>query len=546
MTHLVGNDPILVPLLALLLAVPAYAEIHFRLPGIPGRLFQREPELIFDLPFRTVAGEPVPLFLFVKDADDYPVQIHGVEVTVEAENGKIRTHRFPFQKEIRQPFFWTAFQLPDSLFAGGCRFLVTAALNYSCRGKIKRLFQDNYRGIPHPPFQLEIGSPLPSDGNWYWGDMHVHSNYTADEIEFGAPAEAALLAAQSLGLHFLAITDHSYDFDWNGLVNPAKNIHAPKWDQFQAEIRRLNQRYPEFVLLAGEEVSAGNSRGGNVHYLVVGNSGFIPGDGDGKIALPGARPSLSISDIGVLRSRESISIAAHPLETPPLSQRLLLRRDRWYWEDLTHRDVDYWQILNGEMNMLFYQGMELWKEALLQGRRVGLVAGNDAHGNFNCFRQIRIPFLKMVRENYHLMGRVRTALCIDGAVTSHSVQSALRKKRVIISDGPFGDVQIRGPEGRCYLLGSTVPAHVENQIIIRAISSPDYGELEEIRLLAGNSQTGSEKETKWKSPGGYRWIKNLQLPLSEQIGYIRLEVGTKKGSRSYQAFSNPIWFSTIN
>ncbi|MCB0292329.1 MAG: hypothetical protein KDH97_18890, partial [Calditrichaeota bacterium] len=39
-------------LAALLLLVWGYAEIHYRLPGIPSRLFKKEPEIIFDLPFR--------------------------------------------------------------------------------------------------------------------------------------------------------------------------------------------------------------------------------------------------------------------------------------------------------------------------------------------------------------------------------------------------------------------------------------------------------------------------------------------------------------
>ena len=60
-----------------------YAETHFRLPGIPSRYFQKAPEIIFDLPYRCVLGKQIPLFLFVKDADQFPIKLCNIEVSIK-------------------------------------------------------------------------------------------------------------------------------------------------------------------------------------------------------------------------------------------------------------------------------------------------------------------------------------------------------------------------------------------------------------------------------------------------------------------------------
>ena len=45
-----------------------YAETHFRFWIPLSRYFQREPELIFDSPWRLEPGQPLTLFLVIKDA----------------------------------------------------------------------------------------------------------------------------------------------------------------------------------------------------------------------------------------------------------------------------------------------------------------------------------------------------------------------------------------------------------------------------------------------------------------------------------------------
>ena len=76
-------------LLYLILAILAYAEIHFRFPFLPSRLYQKEPEIIFDLPFRAKLNDAVPLFLFVKDAHRFPVKLIELHLEVMDFHGNL-------------------------------------------------------------------------------------------------------------------------------------------------------------------------------------------------------------------------------------------------------------------------------------------------------------------------------------------------------------------------------------------------------------------------------------------------------------------------
>jgi len=66
----------MVPLIGL------YAETHFRFRIPFSRYFKREPELIFDTPWRLEPSQKLSIFLVVKDAHLYPVKLESVEIKV--------------------------------------------------------------------------------------------------------------------------------------------------------------------------------------------------------------------------------------------------------------------------------------------------------------------------------------------------------------------------------------------------------------------------------------------------------------------------------
>jgi hypothetical protein len=526
----------------LLLPFLAYAEIHFRFPFLPSRLFQKEPEIIFDLPHRGQQGEEIPLILLIKDAHRFPVQIADLQVILtNSKNQESVVLNFPLNIEIKEKFYLKIIPLEPANFPQAGEYQLSAKLNYCDSAKNKRtIVQDNYKSIPHPPFHIFISRDLlPCLDDWYWGDLHVHSNYTDDQVEFGAPIEAAVAAAKSIGLDFIAITDHSYDLDddpENCLVN---RPDIPKWNSFQLEVKRLQSEQKNFVIIPGEEVSAGNHRHKNVHCQILNDPQFHPGNGDSAERLFRHRPTMMLNELLERKASSALSIAAHPREVPPFSQRLILGRGSWDEKDCLNTALDALQILNNGSEKSFYKGLELWKQLLLSGRKIGIVAGNDAHGNFNCFRQIAIPFLKMVYHRKHLFGQARTAVKCK-LLNTPSIIEAIRQLRVVISNGPFAIMEVKGDQPA--ELGNSIPFNPESRLLIHGKCIPEYGHWKELRICLGNYQ---QKEERIKTIPITQ--AKLEIVMEYSLAdlaadYIRLEAYSQRNQYKYFCLTNPIWF----
>jgi hypothetical protein len=519
-----------------------YAEIHFRVPFVPSRLFKKEPEIVFDLPHRGKIDQQIPLFLFIKDAERFPIILEQLTIEITprntAESIRLETD---LNQQIRSKFFSWTFQIPAHHFPKAGHYRVTAELTFQGPKKQAKIRQDNYRGIPHDPFSIYISDePLPTLPNCHWGDLHIHSNYTDDQVEFGAPIRETAQCARALGLEFIAITDHSYDLD-DKVDNYLENDpYLKKWQNFIKEAERTDTYFTDMVVLGGEEVSAGNHRNENVHCLILGNNSFYHGTGDGGELLFYNLPTLSLerlfNEIG--DSQESVIIAAaHPFDKPPYTQKKLLNRGYWQQADLSHKELDYWQIFNGRRDKYFQQGLEEWKKALLSGQRIGILGGTDAHGNFNCYRQISIPFLSMIKHNEQLLGQTRTGVFSEKPLNRATLLGALKKKRVIVSNGPAGAISIQQKE-KIYHIGDEAKARIPLTLRITAGSSREFGPLSTIDLYFGSIKEKKERrESISLKPGSYKLEKEMEMAEGLTAGYVRAEVKTEKNI----CLTNPIW-----
>ena len=523
-----------------------YAEIHFRIPGIPGRLFKKAPEIIFDLPHRAQNDAAIPLFLFIKDAHRFPVELLELEVDICLPNQKksLKTWRINLNQSVREKFFSRVFLMPPDHFSLGKHTLI-ATLTYRVGAKTYRLRQDNYSHIPHHPFSIYIADePLPSLPGLQWGDLHIHSNYTDDAVEFGAPIRETALCARVLGLDFIAITDHSFDLDNDPDDYFKKDPQLRKWQHFQREIKQLNEEFHDVTILPGEEVSTGNSRGQNVHCLLIGNRNFYPGCGDSGDKIFNHRPTTMLPElIKNVRQNEqnALIIAAHPFDEPPFSNRIILNRGRWHPKDLQRKALDFWQILNGRVDKYFHKGLAAWKKSLLAGNKTGIISGTDAHGNFNCFRQIKTPFFKMIYHREQLLGQTRSGVFSEKPLTHANLTDILRKKRVIISNGPAAALTVLQTDQKKNI-GDTIKSNTHFQIDLAAASSKEFGYLHKIKLITGDFHSG--KEIVREINPGYQAFHFGDVICFEdglKSGYIRLKVQTTKNQRQNFCLTNPIW-----
>jgi hypothetical protein len=516
-SELIGLNEIwnLLPLTAL------YAETHYRFPLFPFSLYyRRQPEIIFDAPHRIQPGAPLPVTLIVKDADKFPIELEGIKFEFHGQIGFHHDLTFPLTEKIDSRLWHTVF-FSDTTDIPPGDTLLDCSLTFKSRGKRRRINNDNHVGLSHRPlgfFRAE--HPLPLLPGWSAGELHCHTTFGPDYVEFGAPLEAIQKSAEAIGLGWAALTDHSYNLDDMPGDYLTSDPNLTKWNQLWEEAERLSLN-GTVTLLPGEELTCRNSRGRNVHLLLLGNREFLHGTGDGAEKWLRTRSEYSIREALEKISDDAFAAAAHPLvPTPPL-ERLLVGRGEWSEEDLSHPRLDGWQILNGDWGVDFERGMNAWRKALAGGKPVRILGGNDAHGNFNRFRQVRLPMVRLWEHRRNIFGRFRTLVsCKDRQ--SETILQALKSAPSAVSDGPF--VELKTSEGTG---------------LVRWLTTPEFGSPTDLKVIEVHYD-GSTCDLPITTAAG-RFSGEATFPLKPVTTYLRAEIttGTNAG-QVHRCFTNPV------
>ncbi|HLP18220.1 MAG TPA: CehA/McbA family metallohydrolase, partial [Bacteroidota bacterium] len=490
--------------------------------------------------------------LLVKDADLYPASI--ITVTADVFHNGIHRTTIILHDAKRgdgwnadAKFWWKLMHIPftdeiETLYG----FLdVQIMVQYSIGGMVRECRNDNYRSSSKRNYRVYRASdPMPSLPGWHQGDAHTHSSYTEDQVEFGAPMAASIDLCRAMGQSFYCVTDHSYDLD-DSIESYLKNDpDLPKWKLLQSETDALNANEKSFAVLRGEEVSCGNNRSRNVHLLLFGTRKFFHGSGDGAEHWFHTEPEHSIADVLREMDEHSVAYAGHPTERTPLLQKLLIRRGMWSHEDMEHERLSGLQILNGVRNSAFRNGMRAWTRLLLEGNRKFIAAGNDAHGNFNSFRQIGIPFFTIREWDHQLFGKMRTGV-MAAECTEAAILDGLRHGRTFITNGPVVIASITNEHGASVGLGGTITC-TDATLTVTGRSSAEFGTFTTVTVYGSTQHATTEfiahtflfKHT-------YEFVETIDLPFPPGSGYLRIEACTENGS-GFDAegfcYTNPIWF----
>jgi len=513
-----------------------YAETHYRFKYFFSYLKKNEPEIITDIPSRITSGSSIPILVIIKDGDKYPVSI--IEISVIEENQVLISKKI--NTSISVPYQDLIIELPTSNIPCGQHHFDIKVI-YRVGNQNKYCFADNHRGTNHKPLPIYISKdPLPRFDNCFFGETHTHTNYTSDQVEFGASLNATKILSKAIGLDFFCATDHSYDLDDyknNYLLNDPL---LRKWAEFQQEVENLNQNDKDLLIIPGEEVTVRNNTGKNVHLLIYNSKKFFPGTGDSGEKWVRNMSELSISQVISDLPDSALAFSAHPSETPPYLQKLLINRGSWQSEDCAEPELHGLQFINGGNNHFLEKGKKLWLDQLLLGNRLTGIAGNDAHGNFSRFRQIGFPFFTM-RENYsHLFGKWRTGIYeTNKRLDVASILQAFRSGKCFMTNGPALLVEIK-ETNRIYVMGDDCSSPREGKVKVR--SSEEFGALKSVKFLLGDLKKKEESVVFQEilEITSYEYIKEITFNNLPDQGYLRAEVTTRT---NYQALSNPIWFS---
>jgi len=525
-----------------------YAEIHYALPLGLSLVRGDYPEILADLPWRVDPGRPLPVLCLVKDAHRYPVTLDSVAVTVRWPRGGLWKKTFPLGLQTLDTRLWhRVLEIPRENFPSS-NISVDVLFVGQRRGRPFRFHNDNYRGLSHAPLRTRLSSePLPGAAGWYPGDPHVHSSNTEDQVEFGAPPDSIVTMARSLGLRWTAITDHSYDLDDLPGLNFRPDPSLSKWNGLQIAIRQLSDLHPDFIPLLGEEISCGSARGRNVHLLALGTPSFIPGSGDSAERWLRTTPTLSIGQVlEQIRRDGGVAYASHPEEPGSFLERLLLRRGTWSQKDYGRAGLSGLQIWNGHRKGDLGRGRDRWIRLLLQGHRLNIIGGNDAHGNFNRFRQLRLPFLSLRESQDQIFGWVHTYLHCPETLNRSQILRALELGEAVTTDGPFVTFTVLNERGRTASLGSSLRGACFT-VDISACSSAEFGALERVDLyrgIIGGKERRIRSYRRGKDfPGIHEARLSAHLDGEGRAAYLRIEAMTGLGDRARRALTNAIWLN---
>jgi hypothetical protein len=403
---------------------------------------------------------------------------------------------------------------------------------------IKNYINDNYRGsFPHM-FKVYIcdrAELLPH--GWYAGDVHYHSYYTRDQIEFGAPIEMTKKIAHAMGLRWFFVTDHSYDLD-DKVDSFTENDHMlPKWELLKNECESLSDERVRICF--GEEVSIGNHKKENVHLLSVNNHDFLKGKGDSFEVIFKNEPDELIKSLVSCQNKKrndvekqkikpqdqrhrSLLIAAHPFHKASFIERLFLNRGDWHLTDYIDGNIVYLQIINGDDIIENLKLVNRYFKLLLTGKKFYILAGNDAHGNFQYNKHVSLPFVKLGCLRKQIFGNYFTAFYHN----ENDPIKGIQEKKVIVSNGPFLNFNASVSKSES-LNDFTCSLNYEYEI------KPEFGKLKNIELIIGDIYM--KKITRIYNP------KNDMKFNIKQDSFISMLLLTDK---DYIALCNPIWINS--
>jgi len=520
--------------------IALYAETHFRFWGCsPSALFRKEPEVIFDLPRRLIPEyKYLPLALLVNDIHQYPVQIESIQITLSQNGGMPKILDFSkddiekslLDHPLKNQMSAFILNIPRTEFVSGELF-VNACLKYYRikKGRTgKRLItvlNDNLVTSTKLPFRCFIADEkYPGSEMCGFGDVHSHSQFSRSHVEFGPPIEMIDKMCAACGLNFAAVTDHSYDL----ACLPDDYLHQDKdlklWTMFQTQASDFKG---ETIIVPGEEISVLNNKGDVVHLCGLGISEYIPGTLDGARKNVHFKKQLTIKEaVDEINRQGGVSFAAHPGSQAGLLQRLFLGRGTWDNSDLCE-GLGGIQAVNSGFFESWKRGKNLWISMLQKGHKLPILAGSDAHGDFNRYRAVGKPFLQVYEGAERYMGFVRTGVYgkTKDLKDSKDVIDGIKKCAAFLTNGPFVSIcDSRFPQ-ESLISSKPISGDNTNNLCVRAQSAKEFGAISAVKVFMGSPNVNEEKIIINHIPQPDTYDVNLPIPaglLTEKC-YLRIE-----------------------
>lgn len=495
-----------------------FAESHykFKLPWAP--LYKREANIFLDAPFQILPKAKLPLILIVRNSHYFPITITQIKLDIRSKDSDYKDLKTLDVNIICEKEFIFE-NLDYDLPKDAAKYHINYLISYTnSKGQKRQNYNWNLPTLKKTPLEItRLSEELPYPKNWSAGDTHYHSWHTVSPVEYGAPLDITQVMAKAVGLDWLCITDHSYDFNYDRYNYIKETDPNKRWNDFLIELKQVNQNSLEKddpqqpVLIVGEEVSCSNIANQNVHALVLNHKNYIPGQGDGGRRWLNNKPDLKVIEVAQEAksdNKDSLVIAAHPLVKIGPLESFIFHRGRWWVDDFSNqiKAIQFWN--GSRFDNGFSKGRDFWIKQLLKDNFLIPVGGNDAHGDFNISTGVKTPLFSLKSSKSHVFGRVRTVIPTKSKKPNEII-NCLKTKLIFVTDGPAITLEI-----------------IDDKLKIWAKSITEYGNLERIIVYWGSE--GSVKENSKLLAVSDSSFEDL-LKIDSKAKYYRAECITKQG-----------------
>ena len=461
-----------------------------------------------------------------------------------------------------------------SEFLIGNRKTITFIIEFANNGRKYEVTKDLTIEVLHPiptpnisfvktPSDIKL-APAPAEKGWYYGDLHVHSNYT--NCDWIGSSNFSVLdrkgqAITGVGFSWLSITDHSYCFGRD--LTSAQN----KWDNMKREC--LDNTDSSFIILPSEELSVSDSIP-DLEYLCeadscVGNAAhlgahnlneIIPNlwgpclNPIGVIHFTGRCPASPTAEEGInaVFGQSNFSIINHPKD------------NFWDWENMDVEGFTGIEVWNGLWNKHKFPNLDIifddnwdsnalkwWTSLLLQGNHVFAYGGSDAEpesiSSNGVFNAVYVTCSK--NDESHNVVNV-TPGPGDNCFTGENLTAALKAGHVYVSNGPALVLHGETSQGSG-MMGDTLKAtnDLEPNAIVKlniVYNLDKPGVIILHKGVIGERDEDPKDDPKQKWPLIFERLESGYISIGDRPTkdiYYRAEFISQDYTQ--RAFTNPIW-----
>lgn len=156
-------------------------------------LYRKRPEIIVDVPSQINANQSPEFWIVVRDADRFPLKIKSIELSIKNQENKTTVIKQELNISADLAFGFYSFVIKP-LPPG--EYEIIPSIETVQKNRTQKWVRSNYPFLKPLPLKIQVlKEPYFIPSGFVAGEMHCHTHYSSDHVEFGAAPHVLQSAA---------------------------------------------------------------------------------------------------------------------------------------------------------------------------------------------------------------------------------------------------------------------------------------------------------------------------------------------------------------